>query len=203
MYRWFQSILFRGDFEIRRWRQGKTKDTHSRKEREFHDAVSTSACVPFLRSVPLASIVLTPILTSFVVGLALVDGEHGGKKSRRPWLSALRISIDLVEIDLDRCEAWEQQQGLPARLSRPPSTPSSSQTSRSAKLPPASHQVQLCFRRANGEWSSSREYFMLSHQEEAQTQQARRVILSSPVSHGLTPIATDPSTCHSNDRTAP
>jgi hypothetical protein len=154
-------------------------------------------------SVAITSVVLTPILTSFVVGLALVDGEHGGKKSRRSYLSALRISIDLVEIDLDRCEAWEQQQGLPARLSRPASTPSSSQTSRSAKLPPASHQVQLCFRRANGEWSSSREYFMLSHQEEAQTQQARRVILSSPVSHGLTPIATDPSTCHSNDRTAP
>jgi hypothetical protein len=87
-------------------------------------------------SVAITSVVLTPILTSFVVGLALVDGEHGGKKSRRSWLSALRISIDLVEIDLDRCEAWEQQQGPPA--SSLAQQHPASQTSRSAKLPPAS-----------------------------------------------------------------
>lgn len=160
------------------------------KEREFRNAVSTSACVPFLRSVPIASVVLTPILTSFVVGLALVDGEHGGKKSRRSWLSALRISIDLVEIDLDRCEAWEQQQGPPARLSRPaaPSQQPNLALSQTAPRLTPSSTLLPTRKRGVGLVSSVSRAFLPKRSAHNKRDASFPPL---PVSHGLTPIAWD------------
>lgn len=168
-----------------------------REKREFRNAVSTSAYVPFVRSVPITSVVLTPIVTSFVVGLALVDGEHGGKESRRSYLSALRISIDLVEIDLDRCEAWEQQQGLPARLWPTQQHPIQPNLALSQTAPRLSHTRTFASDAQTG-WSSFSWVSRATCQREAQTIKRDASFSPLPVSHGLTPIAPDSSTCNSN-----
>jgi hypothetical protein len=131
---------------------------------------------------PITSVVLTPILTSFVVGLALVDGEHGGKKSRRSYLSALRISIDLVEIDLDRCEAWEQQQGLPSQtLSPTQHHPAAAKPRAQPNCRPASrtHSSRTLLPTRKPVGLRSLQHCVLSCQKEAQSQQARRGIFPS------------------------
>jgi hypothetical protein len=87
--------------------------------------------------------------------------------------------------------------GTPSQLSRPaaPSQPNLALSQTAPRLSHA-HQVELCFRRAN-------RLALVSSASRAilpkRSANSKRDASSSPlpVSHGLTPIATDPSTCNS------